>query len=202
MQLVGDLITYFLNTTQWLMEKLTPIPEDELVAALKEHSQKAYSVLYDMYAPVLLGMICKVVKNSDAAENLLQETFMRVWREIDMYDAKKGRLFTWLLNMARTTAINFARSQRNEENTASQPLAEEVTIEPKIIPDASIVNRSSVEDTKPRLDPTLNHLIDLIYFNGYTQPEVADNLNMPLGTVKTHTQLALQQLKVLFNNAI
>ena len=183
------------------MKKPPPIPEDELVAALRTRSQKAYSILYDNYAPTLLGIICKVVKNSDDAENLLQDTFVKVWKNIESYDAGKGRLFTWLLNIARNTAINFLRSQRSIEQTDIQTLADGVYTERNTITDAINVGHIGITDTVARLDPKLRQIIDLIYFEGYTQQEVADNLKMPLGTVKTRTRMALQQLKNLFSDA-
>jgi RNA polymerase sigma-70 factor (ECF subfamily) len=183
------------------MKKPPPIPEDDLIAALKARSQKAYSILYDNYAPTLLGIICKVVRNTEDAENLLQDTFVKVWKNIDSYDAGKGRLFTWLLNIARNTAINFLRSQRSIEQTDIQTLADGVYTEGNSLTDSINVSHIGVNDTVSRLDPKLRQIIDLIYFEGYTQQEVADNLNMPLGTVKTRTRMALQQLKNLFSDA-
>lgn len=184
------------------MKKPPPISEEELVAALRTRSQKAYSVLYDNYAPALLGIICKVVKNSDDAENLLQDTFVKVWTYIDSYDTSKGRLFTWLLNIARNTAINFLRAQQKTEFTDIQTLTDGVYTERNSITDAINVGHIGVADTVSRLDPKLRQIINLIYFDGYTQQEVADSLNMPLGTVKTRTRMALQQLKDLFSDAL
>ncbi|QHV95188.1 RNA polymerase sigma factor [Spirosoma endbachense] len=181
------------------MKKPPTIPEDELVEALKARSQKAYSVLYDRYAPTLLAIICKVVKDNDEAENVLQDTFVKIWRHIDSYDAGKGRLFTWILNIARNTGINFLRSQRNSDHTDIQTLADSVHTDRNAISDAINVNHIGVSDTVARLDPKLRQMIDLIYFEGYTQQEVADHLKMPLGTVKTRTRMALQQLKDLFD---
>ncbi|GAB4033976.1 RNA polymerase sigma factor [Spirosoma gilvum] len=182
------------------MKKTPPIPEDELVAALKLRSQKAYSALYDKYAPTLLGIICRVVKNTDDAENLLQDTFVKVWKNIDSYDAGKGRLFTWLLNIARNTAINFLRSQRSFEQTDIQTIADGVYTERNTLSDVLNISHIGLGDTVSRLDPKLRQMIDLIYFEGYTQQEVADKLNMPLGTVKTRTRMALQQLKDVFSD--
>ncbi|UFH54534.1 RNA polymerase sigma factor [Spirosoma sp. KNUC1025] len=183
------------------MKKPPPILEDELITALRVRSQKAYSVLYDMYAPALLGIICKIVKNSEDAENLLQDAFVKVWKNIDRYDASKGRLFTWLLNIARNTAINYLRSNRNTEFTDIQTLTNGVYTERNTIVDAIDISHIGVSDTVAKLDPKLRQVIDLIYFEGYTQQEVADNLNMPLGTVKTRTRMALQQLKNIFSDA-
>jgi len=184
------------------MKKILPVPEDELVAALKARSQKAYSVLYDNYAPSLLGIICKIVNDIDEAENLLQDTFMKVWQYIDTYDASRGRLFTWLLNIARNTAINFLRSKRNVEHTDIQTIADGVDTDRNAITDSVNISHIGIADKVAGLDPKLRQMIDLIYFEGYTQQEVADHLKMPLGTVKTRTRMALQQLKDLFSDEI
>lgn len=172
--------------------------EIELVEGLKAHSQKAFSRLYDDYGPTLLGVICKIVRDGDEAENLLQDTFIKVWKHIDSYDSNKGRLFTWLLNIARNTAINFLRASRQTEHTDIQSftnsvrMGEELTVEPLNI------SHIGVGETVSRLDPKLRLIIDLLYFEGFTQQEVADHLKLPLGTVKTRTRTALQQLKTLY----
>ena len=183
------------------MLKSPLLPEDELIAALKSRSQKAYSVLYDNYAPTLLAIICKVVNDGAEAENLLQDTFVKAWKHIDSYDAGKGRLFTWLLNIARNTAINFLRSQRTNQATDIQTLADGVDTDRNAITEALNVSHIGIADTIARLEPKFRQVIDLIYFEGYTQQEVADRLAMPLGTVKTRTRLALHQLKGLFTDA-
>ena len=182
------------------MKNTSSFPEDELVAALKERSQKAYATLYDNYAPALLGIICKVVKDSNEAENLLQDTFVKVWKNIDSYDASRGRLFTWLLQIARNTALSYLRSQKNAGHTTIQTIADGVYSDRNTITEAINVSHIGVNDTVSRLDPKLRQMIDLIYFEGYTQQNVADDLNMPLGTVKTRTRMALQQLKIIFSD--
>lgn len=185
------------------MKNTLPIPEDELITALKDRSQRAYSVLYDTYAPSLLGVINRIVKDTNKAEDLLQETFVTVWSTIDSYNANRERLFIWLLNIARSTALNFLRTQQSPPSTYSKPLPDTV-----VYPEQkSTIRPGSIDSENQRtniigLDPNLRQMIDLIYFEGYTQQKVADNLNMPLGMVKTSTRTALQQLKALFSNAL
>ncbi|WP_229311177.1 RNA polymerase sigma factor [Larkinella soli] len=180
------------------MSKRPVIVEDELVEGLKARSQKAFAVLYDNYGTTLLGIICKIVRDEHEAENLLQDTFVKIWRNIDQYDASKGRLFTWLLNIARNTAINFLRSIKDIEKTEIQTAETDVYTARAVVSEPSPLEYIGVAETVNQLDPKLKQVIDLIYFFGYTQQEVADRLDMPLGTVKTRTRAALQQLKQLF----
>lgn len=184
------------------MKHIPPIPEDELVAALKTRSQKAYSVLYDTYAPSLLGVISRVIKEEDKAEDVLQETFVAIWKNIDTYEAGKERLFTWLLNIARNTARSFGESSQHTGSVNPPvPSATGYPEQPNSLATGSAVPVSQTT-TLSGLDPTLRQMIDLIYFEGYSQQKVADNMNMPLGLVQTGTRTALQQLKALFSNAL
>lgn len=176
------------------------IAEDDLVTGLKARSQKAYAFLYDHYGRSLLGIICKIVKDEEEAENLLQDTFVKAWRYIDHYDASKGRLFTWLLNIARNTALNFLRAQKDFQKTEIQTAETDVYTHRNAITEANAVNYIGVGETVARLEPKLKQIIDLLYYQGYTQQEVADELNLPLGTVKTRTRMALQQLKQQFRD--
>lgn len=182
------------------MSRRLPIAEDELVEALKTRSQKAFSALYDNYAPALLGVIVRIVRDEAEAENLLQDTFIKVWKHIDQYRSERGRLFTWLINIARNTAINFLRSQKDIQKTEIHPDKNGVHLYGGPVADPAPVDYIGVSETVAQLDPKLKQIIDLLYFNGYTQQEVADGLGLPLGTVKTRTRTALQQLKKLFGD--
>ena len=183
------------------MKNIPSFSEDELVVALKERSQKAYAVLYDNYAAALLGILCRMVNDTDEAENLLQDTFVKVWNNIDSYNANRGRLFTWLLQIARNTALSHLRSQKIRPRITTQTITDGLPAEQSTITQAINVNHIGMNDTVSRLDPKLRQMIDLIYFGGYTQQNVADDLNMPLGTVKTRTRMALQQLRAIFSDA-
>lgn len=169
------------------------------MAGLQSRENKAFSVLYDNYAPALLGIIVKIVRDEAEAENLLQDSFVKIWRNIHLYDATKGRLFTWILNIARNTAINYLRSSHYSVGQEIQNIENPVSIQTAHSePDET--NYIGVTETVDKLEPKLKEIIDLIYFMGYTQQEVSEKLNMPLGTVKTRTRMALLQLRKYFSN--
>ena len=173
--------------------------ENELIKGLQAHDEKAFSLLYDSYSPALLGIIAKIVKDEAEAENLLQDSFVKIWKNINQYDAAKGRLFTWLLNIARNTALNFLRSAHYFEQGEIQNL-ESVVYTETVKTELTEVNYIGVSETVQKLDPKLKQVIHLIYYLGYTQQEVSEQLNLPLGTVKTRTRMALQLLRGYFGH--
>jgi RNA polymerase sigma-70 factor, ECF subfamily len=174
-----------------MVDNNTAIPETILVEGLRSHSQQAFSALYDNYAPSLLGIIFNIVKDRDEAENLLQDSFVKIWRNIGQYDSSKGRLFTWLLTICRNTALDYLRKHGRLPLTEIQNAENNVYISsaPENISDTGLKNE--VE----KLPPDYRNVIRLIYFFGYTHQEVSTILQLPLGTVKTRTRMALQILR-------
>ncbi len=177
----------------------TTFSEEALVQGLKAHSQQAFATLYDNYSGAMLGVINTIVGNIDDAENLLQDSFVKIWKNIHQYDSTKGRLFTWLITICRNTALNFLRSHENIRQTAIQNDENGVSTTRLITPPAEI-DHICINNLVGKLDDKHKAVINLIYFWGYTQQEVAEKLNLPLGTVKTRTRTALQLLKTQLGN--
>jgi RNA polymerase sigma-70 factor (ECF subfamily) len=172
----------------------TTFSEAELVHGLQAHSQQAFAALYDNYSPAMLGIILSIVKNMEDAENLLQDSFIKVWKNMYRYDMAKGRLFTWLVTICRNTALNYLRSRENFSKVEIQDTETGVYTH-KLATEPVHLNYFGVGKEVEKLDEKHRAVINLIYFGGYTQQEVAEHLNLPLGTVKTRTRMALQILK-------
>lgn len=168
--------------------------ETELVQGLQAHSQQAFATLYDNYGNTMLSIIQTIVNNVEDAENLLQDSFVKVWKNIHRYDPAKGRLFTWLITICRNTALNFLRSRENITKIEIRDTENSVYTH-KLATEPVHLNYIGVGKEVEKLDEKHRVVINLIYFLGYTQQEVAEHLNMPLGTVKTRTRMALQILK-------
>lgn len=179
------------------MPTLIKYSEDELVSLLQQKNQQSFSYLYDNYCAALNGAIYRIVENTALAEDILQEAFVKIWNNIDNYDASRGRLFTWMLNIAKNLAIDTVRSKSYKKQS-------------KIFNDENSVNnfqdanygiakfdalglRKYVENLKP----DLKRVIDLAYFMGYTQEEISRQMQMPLGTVKTKIRTAILELRKL-----
>lgn len=171
------------------------IAEDSLVALLRQRDQRGFTLLYDNYSSALYGIILKIVRIEEIAADVLQDAFVKMWRNIDNYDNSKGSLFTWMLNVARNTAIDKIRSQEYQQGQQNQSLENSVDIVEQSQNAEMQVDAIGLRKYVDTLKPEYRTIIDLIYFQGYTQSEVAEELNIPLGTIKTRVKTALTQLR-------
>ena len=167
--------------------------EQELTIALKARDDQAFSYLYDHYSGSLYSIILQIVKSPEAANDVLQEVFVNIWRKIDTYDPIKGRLFTWMLNISRNASIDMLRSKNYQNNLKNQEITDNVYGGNQV----TQINIDSIGLTKflGKLRPEQRGLIELAYFKGYTHDEIAQLENIPLGTVKTRIRNALLQLR-------
>lgn len=178
------------------MQKLTANhTEEELVTLLKRKDSNAYSLLYDNYSAALFGVITRVVPAAEIAEDILQDVFIKIWKNIENYDASKGRLFTWMLNIARNAAIDYSRSKQFKLENKLQGIE---TARYEMTGHSSGQSHSDfigVKEQVAKLKEDYRILIDMIYFGGYTQEDAARELNIPLGTVKTRVRAAIIKLR-------
>lgn len=167
--------------------------ESELVALLKQRTQAAFGYLYDNYSSALYSVIVSVVQDRELANDVLQEVFVKIWRQVDQYNPEKGKLFTWLVNISRNASIDTLRSKAYNIQKQNQPL------NPDVYTAAGSVNLETdtigLRKIIYNLKEEYRTLIELAYFQGYTQDEISKHLNIPLGTVKTRLRSALIQLK-------
>jgi RNA polymerase sigma-70 factor (ECF subfamily) len=166
--------------------------ERELVTALRRQDDEAFGYLYDHYAGALYGVIKQIVADSEVSNDVLQEAFVNIWRKIEQYDESKGRLFTWMLNIARNAAIDKTRSKGFQQSSKLQPLADEDGVYHSVKPG---VDDYGLKKVLAKLKDEQRLLIDLSYFQGYTHEQIAKALHIPLGTVKTRIRSALTQLR-------
>ncbi len=176
------------------MPSLAPIATHELIELLRQKSRQGFSQLYDSYAPALYGIISSIIKDKTAAEDVLQESFVKVWKNVANYQEEKGTLFTWLLNIARYTAIDYLRSRQYKQQLQNQNLTDSEYIDNKVRTQPAVEN-SGLKILISKMEPKYREVIDLVYFMGYTQDEVSKMLNIPLGTVKTRARMGLQILR-------
>jgi RNA polymerase sigma-70 factor (ECF subfamily) len=168
--------------------------EQELVALLKSGSKEAFDVLYKNYAPALYGIISRIVKSDETAQDVLQETFVRVWRKMASYDSSKGSLFTWLLNIARNGAIDASRSKHEKNQIRDDELI--VSIAESTGSEMNF-DHIGIQEVVSVLKVEHKLIIDHLYIKGFTQEETAAALKLPLGTVKTRARTAILQLREL-----
>lgn len=173
----------------------TTIAEEELVADLKKGSESAMTILYENYSAALYGIILRVVVSEEAAEDVLQETFVKIWKNIEKYDRTKGRLFTWLVNIARNCAIDSTRVKDYKTKSQIRSIDNSVRSVNRQHKVYQKPDHIGLKDIIEKMKPEYKILIDKLYFEGYTQEEAAEELNIPLGTVKTRIRAAMNVLR-------
>lgn len=166
------------------------------MSQVRDRNEKAFTYLYDNYSAALYGVIHSIIADSETANDILQDVFVNIWRKIDSYDPAKGRLFTWMLNIARNAAIDKLRSRSFRDGLKNQPISENVDTGSNSAINPAIKD-VGLRKIVSRLKEEQRVLIDLSYFQGYTHEEIAKAMNIPLGTVKTRIRSALIQLRTL-----
>lgn len=174
--------------------------ETQLIERLKTGNDAAYAELYDRYSAMLYGVTLRVVNDKEDAENLLQDTFVKIWNNITAYDASKGRLATWLLNIARNTAIDFTRSKMFAQRRKNQNIDSFVGFPSDDFAVNTDTDTIGLRQIVTNLTQNQREIIEWFYFDGYTQQEIADTFGIPLGTVKTRTRMALKELRLQFGS--
>ncbi len=169
--------------------------EQELVLSLKAKDQQSFSFLYDNYSGALYSIVLQVVPDKELASDVLQEVFVNIWRKIESYDPTKGRLFTWMLNVARNLAIDMVRSKAYQNNQKNQEMPDSEFFDKDGNNAHLSVDNIGLKKIVNKLKAEHRVLIDLAYFKGYTHEEIAELEQLPLGTVKTRIRSALIQLR-------
>ena len=169
--------------------------ENTIVTLLQKGDQKALDLLYEYYSDSLYGVILQVTINEEIAQDALQETFVKIWKNSKKYDSKKAKLFTWLYRIAKNTAIDKLRSFNNRYEKEVQIDKSDVYI----LPTASL--NQDVLDLKEHvagLESKYQVVLKALFFEGMTQQEASDELNIPLGTIKSRLKIGLRELKKVY----
>jgi RNA polymerase sigma-70 factor, ECF subfamily len=182
------------------LDSQIPRVDEEIVILLQKEDSRAIDIIYDKYGEALYGILCKILNDEVQAQDALQTTLVKIWKNGKSYDSSKGRLFTWMLNICRNTGIDMLRSKENKTKSKNQSIDNLVnTID--LSSNLSInIDSIGIKDIIEKLPEDQKKLITLMYFKGYTQQEIADYIPMPLGTVKTKIRAALISLRNIFNS--
>ncbi|WP_336514563.1 RNA polymerase sigma factor [Pollutibacter soli] len=174
------------------MKAIERYSEEQLIIMLKQHDQTAFSYLYDNYSASLYGAIVAILPDVESAPDVLQEVFVKIWKQISAYDDSKGRLFTWMLTIARNTAIDTMRSKSWKNNKRNNELTEDlITGGVTASPNTDTIGLRKIVHS---LREEYRVLVELSYFEGHTQDEISRKLGIPIGTVKTRLRKAIAEL--------
>ena len=177
---------------------LTTKNEADLARRLRARDPKAMGELYDRYGRLVYSLIFRVVRNTAAAEDLTQETFLRIWNRAQAFDADRGSLGAWIVTVARNRAIDHVRSAdgRHAARTVDLVHAEHPANFAGFEDGALTLDRARrLKDAFEKLTPSQKTVIELAYYEGLSQTEMAERMQQPLGTVKTWVRAALKTLR-------
>lgn len=176
----------------------------ELIQRIIQQDQQALMELYARYGAQVYSLAVRVLRDATLAEEATQDTFLKVWRRSVDWDASKGLLSSWLLTIARYTAIDHLRRERRHiakdpNDPASVP---DLMDRRAAVGDVQWQNGQLLRELMSRLPPEQGQVIELAFFQGMTHSEMAEHLALPLGTIKTRTRLGLQKLRALWQEAV
>ncbi len=174
------------------------LSEDMLVVGLKNNDSLAMSALYQMYSDSLYKVISTIVVIEEVAQDLLQETFIKIWKSFGMYDASKGRLYTWMARLARNLSIDYLRSSNHRNAAVCEDLAEvgqqvDMTFQTNYNPELI-----GVKDMTNILNHDQKSALELVYFKGYTHVQAAEELNITLGILRSRLQSSISELRKVY----
>lgn len=164
----------------------------EILTLLKNRDERGLSLLYDNYAPTLLGLIMNILGNREVAEEVLQQTMLKIWDNIHSYDVSKSGLYTWMATIARNTAIDKRRLKSFQNNQQTNSIDTEIYHLHTVQTSTSAID---IEKLTADLNDNQKQVLDMVYLKGYTHKETAKVLDIPLGTVKSRLRLAIKALK-------
>lgn len=173
---------------------------ESLILKYKQKDIKAFEQLYAMYNESMYGVIFNITRNKEESEEVLQDVFIKAWNKADSYSSKKGRFFTWLINIARNAAIDKIRSKDFNKNKKNLDATFFVDILESNDNLDSRLDALGIKKFVEALKEKCKNLIELIYFQGFTQKEASEELKIPLGTIKTNNRKCISELRNIVLN--
>jgi len=162
------------------------------IERFQNRDETALSKLYDMYSGAIYGVIIRMCRNEEAAQEILQETFMKAWDKSHLYDASKGKFYTWLYRIARNTTLNFLRKDQKLIQTEDLSVYKDAGVEENENLHVELKGALS------KLDEHHQTALKLVYFNGLTHKEAHEEMGVPLGTFKSYVRQAVGKLRDIY----
>ncbi len=183
------------------------VSDEELIARIARRDETALAALYGRYADVVYGLSLRIVRQAEVAEEVVQETFMRVWRGAASFQGNAGGLRSWLFRIARNLSLDQLRRQAARPRTVTitpDPVDEHAPLDTLADATCDVAVQATdrclheqVRRALMTLPPEQRHALELAYFSGLTHREIAEVTGEPLGTIKTRLRLGLQKLAAI-----
>ncbi|MEK6151684.1 RNA polymerase sigma factor [Flavobacteriaceae bacterium 3-367] len=178
---------------------MSTLLEKHIVELLEERNEKAISLLYEHYGDTLYGVAHKVLRDQELAQDVLQESFVKIWKKSDSYDSTKAKLFTWLFRITRNTAIDKLRSTNTKTDREIQMDVSDVynlgvdSIRPEFM---------DVRENLDKIESKYQIVLEALFFQGMTQQEASEELDIPLGTIKSRLKIGLRELRKIYGTSM
>ncbi|MFM2394536.1 MAG: Sigma-K factor [Bacteroidota bacterium] len=158
---------------------------------IKKGDQSALGTLYDAYSGALYNVVLKIVQSKEDADELIQSVFLKVWNNIDSFDNNKSSIYTWMATIAKNSALDKLRSKsfKNDRKNTSFSLSDYG------LKTSSKYKGLDIDQLTKNMDSKYKFLIEKFYMEGYTQQEISDEFDIPLGTIKTRLREAINMLR-------
>lgn len=174
--------------------------ESHIASVLRSDAASAISLILDQYGDALYGLVCRMIPEQQVADEVVQDVMVKVWQNAYSYDPAKGKLYTWLASIAWNTALDRIRNAGYQRSKKSESLDTNVYVQ-----NMSIEGEHSdigLQRALARLDAKYREVIDLVYFEGYSQSEVSEALDIPIGTVKSRVRIAIRELHAALRDEV
>lgn len=170
---------------------------DQLVQDFQKQDEKAFEKLYNMYSDSMHGVIYNIVRDREIAEEVMQDVFIKAWHKADSYNSSKGRFFTWILNIARHSAIDKTRSKafKNSNKNLNAEFFVNILETSENLNDQ--MDAIGIGKYVKSLGEKCKKIIEYLYFKGFTQKETSEELDIPLGTIKTRNRNCIKDLRAI-----
>ena len=174
--------------------------DPELIAGVVKRDRGSFDLFYERYAQIIFNLCVRILKDEAEAQDVLQEIFLQIWREAERFDASRASVKTWLFTIARSRSLDRYRSRK----TVRDRLEEQTEDQLQQIPDRADLQGASVAQqyvlsALSQLSPEQRLVLELSYYEGLTQEEIAERLKEPLGTIKSRIRAALIKLRSTFS---
>ncbi|MDY0089526.1 MAG: sigma-70 family RNA polymerase sigma factor [Flavobacteriaceae bacterium] len=167
--------------------------QEDIVLMIRSKDQKAFIQLYDLYAQSLYGIISGLTSDSEEAENILHDVFVKIWNNFDSFPENKVRFYTWIANLARETAIE---KQKSDENYSKNKHVSKNFIN---LIDEKKIDTIGIEEFVKKMKPLHIKLIDTLFFKGHTPIEVSEEFDIPISTIRSENRNSIAELKKLIS---
>lgn len=189
-----------------LLKNIDAEEEIKLLERIAAKNQNALENLYVLYSRIIYSVVIRIVKNQEDAEEVLQNIFLQVWEKAGSFNKHKGTVYAWLMTMARNKAIDKIRSADHKKNSGTFTFDEKIEIWENensmlAIDAAAAAERSEyVKKALYNLPDEQRLVIEMAFFDGYTQKEISEKLKLPLGTIKTRSRQGMIKLQNLLKD--